>query len=128
MSSANSKSLNAYIFIAHDLTVVRHISHRVAVMDLGRIVEEGSVEDVFERPTHPYTQALLSAAPNPARSSDSRIILAGDIPDPSDPPSGCRFRTRCWKATERCAGEEPALALRTSPNHRSACHYAARYD
>jgi oligopeptide transport system ATP-binding protein len=112
----------SYLFIAHDLSVVRHISDRVAVMYLGRIVEEGTEEEVYEHPTHPYTRALLSAAPDPGHK-DHRIVLEGDIPDPADPPSGCRFRTRCWKATERCASEEPVLVARSSPTHRSACHH-----
>jgi oligopeptide transport system ATP-binding protein len=112
----------AYIFIAHDLSVVRHISDRVAVMYLGRVVEEGSETEVFDQPTHPYTRALLSAVPRPG-ASGSRIVLEGDIPDPSDPPTGCRFRTRCWKATVRCATESPWLNQRSSPSHRSACHF-----
>ena len=112
----------AYIFIAHDLSVVRHISDRVAVMYLGRIVEEGTVDEVFERATHPYSVALLSAVPRANRGA-KRIVLEGDIPDPSDPPSGCRFRTRCWRASDLCARQEPELAVRTSPTHRSACHH-----
>jgi oligopeptide/dipeptide ABC transporter ATP-binding protein len=94
-------------------------------MYLGRIVEEGPAADVFERPSHPYTVALLSAAPDPGRSV-RRIVLEGDVPDPTDPPSGCRFRTRCWRADERCAREEPQLQPRTSAAHRSACHYPVR--
>jgi peptide/nickel transport system ATP-binding protein len=121
----------SYIFIAHDLSVVRHISDRVAVMYLGRIVEIGTEDEIYTRPTHPYTQALLSAAPVPdpqARAYRDVIRLTGDVPSPADPPSGCGFRTRCWKAGERCATEEPPLAMRAADPHPSACHFAQLRD
>ncbi|MFI6942147.1 ABC transporter ATP-binding protein [Streptomyces sp. NPDC050418] len=124
----------SYVFIAHDLSIVRHISDRVGVMYLGRIVEVGSDREIYDHPTHPYTQALLSAVPVPdpdARLHRERIILSGDVPSPANPPSGCRFRTRCWKAQERCELEVPELAvpavfrLSSGPAaHPSACHFA----
>jgi oligopeptide transport system ATP-binding protein len=124
----------SYMFIAHDLSIVRHISDRVGVMYLGKIVEIGGDEQIYEHPTHPYTQALLSAVPVPdpaARDHRERIILVGDVPSPANPPSGCRFRTRCWKARERCTVEEPLLAVpevfrdTAGPaDHPSACHFA----
>ena len=131
----------SYLFVAHDLAVIRHIADRVAVMYLGKIVEVGEVNSVYDRPTHPYTQALLSAIPIPdpdKERSRQRIILSGDLPSPANPPSGCRFRTRCQKfptlreeQQKRCVDEIPLLRSipptsgteTTHPDHTSACHY-----
>ncbi|QLQ37774.1 ABC transporter ATP-binding protein [Micromonospora robiginosa] len=121
----------SYVFIAHDLSVVRHLSDRVAVMYLGKMVEIGTEDEIYERPTHPYTQALLSAVPVPdptVRESKAIIRLQGDVPSPISPPSGCRFRTRCWKAQDVCAQEVPLLEIRPGSDHPSACHFAEKRE
>ena len=121
----------SYVFIAHDLSVVRHLSDRVAVMYLGKMVEIGTEDEIYERPTHPYTQALLSAVPVPdptVRESKAIIRLQGDVPSPVSPPSGCRFRTRCWKAQDICAQEVPLLQIRPGSDHPSACHFAEKRE
>jgi oligopeptide transport system ATP-binding protein len=124
----------SYLFIAHDLSVVRHISDRVAVMYLGRIIEVADRDDLFDRPAHPYTQALLSAIPlpDPRRERErQRIIITGDVPSPANPPSGCRFRTRCQKFANELSDSERKLCIEVEPQledrgagHPNACHYA----
>jgi oligopeptide transport system ATP-binding protein len=112
-----------YLFVAHDLSVVRHIADRVSVMYLGRMVEEAPKTALFATPRHPYTRALLAAVPQPKPGAPPPVPLAGEVPSPLDPPSGCRFRTRCPIAVARCAGDDPALRL-LAPGHRVACHLA----
>jgi len=124
-----------YLFIAHDLAVVRHIADRVAVLYLGKMMEVAPAEDLYREPRHPYTIALLSAIPIPDARKErkrQRVILTGDIPSPANPPSGCRFHTRCWLRErlgdpERCTTEEPKLLAidPARPGHRTACHFVA---
>jgi oligopeptide/dipeptide ABC transporter ATP-binding protein len=117
----------AYIFVAHDLSVVQHISDRVIVMYLGKVMEEAEKVDLFTHPRHPYTKALLSAVPvaDPIKGRKrERIILQGDLPSPVNPPAGCVFNTRCWKAQDKCRTQVPELMqIGTDPSHRIACHY-----
>jgi oligopeptide transport system ATP-binding protein len=117
----------SYVFISHDLSVVRHVADRVAVMYLGRVIETGPTRRVFGSPEHPYTAALLSAAPVLDVDADgppARIILSGEVPSPLDPPSGCSFRTRCWRAQDVCAEQPPPLAPpHGDPDHAAACYF-----
>jgi peptide/nickel transport system ATP-binding protein len=114
----------AYLFVAHDLSVVKHVSHRVAVMYVGRIVEIAPTASLFRRPRHPYTEALLSAVPVPdPRQRAKRIVLEGDVADPANPPKGCYFHPRCRYAVDRCRTEPPPLA-EVAPNHAVRCHRA----
>ena len=115
----------SYIFVAHDLSVVQHISDRVIVMYLGKVMEEASKVDLFANPRHPYTKALLSAVPTPdpvQGRKRERIMLQGELPSPIHPPAGCVFNTRCWKATEKCRTEVPLLQIGKN-NHKVACHF-----
>lgn len=115
----------SYLFISHDLSIVEHISDRVGVMYLGKLVELANTDSLYAEPKHPYTEALLSAVPKPEPGAKKeRIVLKGEVPNPANPPSGCAFHTRCRYRTERCASSEPEL-LEVAPGHYAACHYAS---
>jgi oligopeptide/dipeptide ABC transporter ATP-binding protein len=115
----------SYLFISHDMAVVERVSHRVAVMYLGRIVETGTPDDLFRAPTHPYTQALVSAIPNPKLGMSERIVLQGDPPSPMDAPAGCAFHPRCQFASDLCRHERPALTGKADGGS-VACHHPGR--
>ena len=120
----------SYLFVAHDLGVVRHVSDRVAVMYLGKVVENSGTDGLYDRPIHPYSNALLSAVPIPdprRNAARERLVLEGDVPSPSNPPGGCRFHTRCPWSTEICAADEPAL-MAYDPGHLAACHHPRNTD
>lgn len=126
LKTLQAKYQLSYLFISHDLGVVRYFCDRVLVMYLGNIVELGTVKDLFDKPLHPYTQALLSAIPRPTVNRNrSRIRLQGDLPNPANPPSGCPFHTRCPIATEKCSAEKPEWK-EYEPNHYAACHFAGQ--
>jgi oligopeptide transport system ATP-binding protein len=115
----------SYLFVAHDLGVVRHVSDRIAVMYLGKIVENSGADELYDKPIHPYSNALLSAVPIPdpkRNSARERLVLEGDVPSPIDPPSGCRFHTRCPWCTDICTSDEPDL-IEHRPEHSAACHH-----
>jgi len=116
----------SYLFIAHDLALVKQVSDRVAVMYLGKLCEIGPVRDIYRQPLHPYTLALLTSIPSAgpsARKREARTVIRGELPSPLDPPSSCRFRTRCPRAQERCAAEAPQLRAVGSEGHLVACHF-----
>ena len=127
MMDLQEKKKLTYLFISHDLSVVRHISRRINVMYLGKIMEEALTEDLFENPQHPYTKALLSAVPSvESDKGKKRIVLAGDVPSPIDPPPGCNFSNRCWMADDICLVSEPVLEDTGQTGHRVACHFAQK--
>jgi peptide/nickel transport system ATP-binding protein len=128
MAELRSRLGLAYLFVAHDLSVVKQFSHRVAVMYVGKIVEIGATEEIFARPLHPYTEALLSAVPVPdPRLRGKRVLLEGEIANPANPPPGCTFHPRCRYATDKCRSETPPL-VEYQPGRRAACHYARELE